>query len=73
MCREHEIAESLLLRWRREYDQRGEEAFTPRHPSREEALEAKVAELERFCGQLSLENSVLKAAARKAQCHNGTQ
>jgi len=71
-CREHEIAEGLLLRWRKEYEQRGEEAFTPRVPSREEALEARIAELERYCGQLSLENSVLKAAARKAQSRIGT-
>lgn len=33
-CREYQIAESLLLRWRREYEERGEEAFTPRQASR---------------------------------------
>ncbi|MEJ7654235.1 MAG: transposase, partial [Chloroflexia bacterium] len=48
-CREHEIRENLHLKWRREYEQRGEEA-----PS------ARVDELERHCGRLSLELSVVK-------------
>lgn len=60
VCREHQLAESLLLRWRREYEERGEEAFTPKQPSREEALEARIAELERLIGQLTIENSVIK-------------
>ena len=34
--------------------------FTPRQPSREEALEARIAELERHCGQLSLELATVK-------------
>ncbi len=41
VCREHNLAESVLLRWRKEYEARGEEAFTEKPPaSREEALEA---------------------------------
>ena len=28
LCREHGLAESVLLRWRKEYDARGEAAFT---------------------------------------------
>ena len=44
-----------------EYEARGEEAFTEMQPSsREEALEARVAELERLCGKLALENAILK-------------
>ena len=44
VCREHGIAEGLLLRWRREYEAR------------------RIADLERLCGQLALENAVLKKA-----------
>ncbi len=66
-CREYEIADSLLMRWRKEYEERGEEAFTPRQPSREEALEARVAELERHCEQLSLELAVAKKTLQRAQ------
>ena len=29
ICREHNLDESVLLRWRKEYDARGEAAFTP--------------------------------------------
>jgi transposase len=61
LCREHNLAQSVLLRWRKEYEARGEEAFTEKQPSsREETLEARIAQLERFCGKLALENEVLK-------------
>jgi transposase-like protein len=30
VCREHHVAETVLLRWRREYEERGAAAFTPR-------------------------------------------
>jgi transposase len=50
-----------LLRWHKEeYEARGEAAFTEQQPSENEALEAKIAELERFCGKLALENQILK-------------
>jgi transposase len=51
----------VLLRWRKEYQARGEAAFTEKQRSGNEALEARIAELERFCGQLSLENQILKS------------
>ena len=62
LCREYQIAEGLLLRWRREFQQRGEAAFSAKdiaEVSPTALLEQKAAELERFCGQLSLENSIL--------------
>jgi len=66
VCREHELSASLLMRWRKEYDRRGEAAFTPGPDSEVEALEEKVANLERFCGQLAWENALLKKGlARK--------
>jgi transposase len=73
LCREHKLAESVLLRWRKEYDARGEAAFTERQPSSEdEALERKVAELERFCEQLALENRVLKKSLESMHSPGGT-
>src|SRR4051794_4775700 len=68
ICREHKLAESSLLKWRKEYQARGEAAFTSREPteipSEKLGYEEKIAELERFrvhaCGcELALENSVL--------------
>ena len=65
VCREHNLAKSVLDRWRKEYEQRGEAAFSEQEVTEQEALERKVAELERFCGQLAWENSVLKKALRQ--------
>ena len=62
VCREHNLAASMVARWRQEYDLRGDGAFAPVQPTQTEALEAKVAELERFRGQLALENTMLKKA-----------
>jgi transposase len=60
ICREHNLSESVMLRWRREYEARGEAAFTGKQLSQTEALEQKIVELERFCGKLALENEILK-------------
>ena len=73
VCREHRIAEGLLLRWRREYEARGEAAFTPPQPSETAALERRVAELERLCGQLALENAVLKGALNGSPSRNAAR
>ena len=74
LCREHQLTEGLLLRWRREFEQRGEAAFSAKdapEASPTVLLEQKVAELERFCGQLSLENALLKKLASTPRPPNG--
>ena len=73
VCREHGIAEGLLLRWRREYEARGEAAFAPHAPSETESLQRRIAELERLCGQLALENAVLKGALGGCPSRSGTR
>ena len=55
ICREHNLSNSVLDRWRKAYEQRGEAAFTEQELIEHEALECKIAELERFCGQLAWE------------------
>lgn len=65
ICREHNLASSVVSRWRNEYDQRGDEAFLPPASASPPSAEAKIAELERFCGQLALENALLKKALGK--------
>src|SRR5215469_7508318 len=72
VCREHNLAASMVARWRQEYDTRGEAAFSAPQLSQTQALEAKVAELERFCGQLAMENAVLKKAFQPLPSKNGT-
>jgi transposase len=63
----------VLLRWRKEYDARGEAACTPREGIESAGLEQRVAELERFCGQLALENAVLKKALQSAASRSDTR
>jgi transposase len=60
VCREYGLANSVLDRWRHEYADRGEDAFGPPPVTGDAALEARIAELERLCGQLVLENAALK-------------
>ena len=72
LCREHNLAESVLLRWRKEYEARGEAAFTEKQLSANEAYEAKIAELERFCGKLALENEILKKGLSRHHWGGGT-
>ena len=67
VCREHGLAESLLLRWRKEVEARGEAAFTTGLPSEPERLARRVEELEQFCDQLALENAVLKNLGRQSE------
>lgn len=66
------MAESVLNRWRREYAARGEAAFTPKELAQDSAAERKIAELERFCGQLALENAILKKALQSVGTRNDT-
>lgn len=73
VCREHGLAESLLLRWRKEVEVRGETAFTAGAPTEPERLARRVEELERFCGQLALENAVLKKALQTVPSRSGTR
>ena len=70
-CREYGLAESLLLRWRKEYEARGEAAFLAGPQTEDERLARRVAELERFCGQLALENTVLKKALQSLPSRSG--
>lgn len=66
VCREHELDERQLRRWRREVEVRGAAAFTDAPASQAEALERRIAELERVCGQLAVENAVLKRGIQLA-------
>lgn len=73
VCREHGIGEGLFLRWRREVAERGDAAFGPLEATSAVALERKVAELERFCGQLALENAALKKGLSALPSRSGTR
>ena len=73
VCREHNVSNRVLDRWRKAYEQRGEAAFTETEVTEHAALEHKIAELERFCGQLAWENTVLKKALRQVGSRSDMQ
>jgi transposase-like protein len=72
-CREYQIAESVLTRWRHEVRLRGAEAaFTPLSgPTATPDYEARIAELERVCGQLAVENAALTKVLQRFQSKPG--
>ena len=60
VCREHQICDSVLSRWRKQFLEQGPQIFTQASKTNQD--DARIAELERVIGQLTLE----LAAAKKA-------
>ena len=72
LSREHHLSPSLIHRWRKEVEARGDAAFTDQARP-DSSLEQRIAELERFCGQLSLENTILKKSLSTYRSKAGTK
>ncbi len=72
VCREYGLAESVLSRWRKEYHERGEAAFLSQPSEEASTQDQRIVELERFCGQLALENQVLKKALQRMGSRSAT-
>jgi len=66
ICRERGIDVTTLRRWRLAYEEHGEAAWTTPKPE-ETSAEAKIAQLERMIGQLTVENAVLKKAYERVR------
>ena len=58
ICREQQISESVLYRWRKEFLEKGPQIFD--RGQQKQAEEGRVAELERMIGKLTLELSAVK-------------
>ena len=58
ICREHELSADLVSRWRQQLVERAPELFTT--PASRSAEQARIAELERLVGQLTLELAAAK-------------
>ena len=69
-CREFQLAHSVVERWVREYRAYGESAFAGSDGPAQAGLDARIAELERHCGQLSMENAALKRALAVSASRN---
>ena len=59
ICREHNISDSLLARWRQQFTEQAPKIFEPDHKNRNASAQ-RMAELERLVGQLTLELSASK-------------
>lgn len=65
VSREHQIHASLICKWRKHSSEYGEEAFSGNGNMYK--YEARIAELERMVGQLTMENALLKKALQKLE------
>jgi len=69
LCREHNLCETLLRRWREQYERDGEHAWLD--PKAGDAslrdAEARIAQLEAALGRATLENEFLRHALKTAQ------
>ena len=61
VCREHQISDSVLSRWRKQFLDEGPQIFERVNQISQD--EARIAELERVIGQLTLELSAAKKAS----------
>lgn len=82
LIREHGIAHSVLYRWRAEYAQYGEDAFSghpgtsgiePGTSTSEALLLQRIADLEQALGKATLENQILKKGRRLAASPSDTR
>ena len=71
VCREHQLAHSLLDRWRDQYRRLGEEAFQGQHTPTPDTDAVRISALEVALGKLHLENQLLKEALQKKGCGPG--
>jgi transposase len=69
LCREHNLCQTLLRRWREQYDQRGENAWLDQDAGRSVDPEAqtRIAALEAALGRATLENEFLRHALQLAR------
>lgn len=61
VCREHDIKETVLSRWKQEFIERAPELFERSHGHT--AQDERVAELERVVGRLTVELEMAKKAS----------
>lgn len=69
LCREHSLCQTLLRRWREQYEQRGENAWLEQEERHSLAPDApaRIAALEAALGRATLENEFLRQALSLAR------
>lgn len=73
ICREHDLCHTLVRRWREQYDQLGERAWSPEAGRTHVGAdpERRIAELEAALGRASLELDLLRRALEKGGFSRG--
>lgn len=66
-AREHLLHPNTIIKWRRLHHQYAERAFSGNGQTYKD--EARIAELERMVGQLTMENSLLKKALSRLEAY----
>lgn len=62
VCREHQLSETVVARWKRQLVEGARVIFT--HETPQTASDERIAELERLCGRLTLELEAAKKASQ---------
>ncbi len=68
ICRQYELADSLVRRWREEYEQRGPNAWesAARRDAELEAAQRRIGQLEAALGRATMEVDFLRRALKRA-------
>jgi transposase len=69
LCREHNLCQTLLRRWREQYEQRGENAWMDQEAGNlvDPEAQSRIAALEAALGRATLENEFLRHALQLAR------
>ena len=70
-AREHQLHPNTILKWRKLHEQYAERAFSGNGQTYKD--EARIAELERMVGQLTMENALLKKALSRLEAYRPLQ
>ncbi len=62
VCREYDLKEQVVTRWRAEFLERAPGVFAPDHDRSQD--QARIAELERLVGRLTMELEIAKKASQ---------
>ena len=66
-AREHQLHPNTIIKWRKLHQQYAERAFSGNGQTYQD--EARIAELERLVGQVTMENSLLKKTLSRLEAH----
>lgn len=68
ICREHQLREQLIGRWKNEFIEKAAIIFENGNPATAQDQE-RIADLERMVGRLTMENEILKKASLLLKSH----